>query len=151
MRKLYCRNCGYDLSPMFANGEESGTCPECGATALIERLKLRSWRGSVARRAMVAGLGLTVLGTVAFFAAVHAWSVPRSALPIWLSITPVGTGLAVAYAFSAFRNRVRVSAAGGEFWTFLLGVGVMSAILNAAFQGLITFVGMLFLFSSTRW
>ncbi len=100
---------------------------------------------------MVAGLGLTVLGTVAFFAAVHAWSVPRSALPIWLSITPVGTGLAVAYAFSAFRNRVRVSAAGGEFWTFLLGVGVMSAILNAAFQGLITFVGMLFLFSSTRW
>lgn len=142
-RRLYCRNCGYDLSPMFAKGEESGTCPECGSLALMERLNLRQWRTRLWWLSIVIGVVVTVVGCIALLTIALMWSSLGYVLAFWPCIAPVATFVAVAYAGASFRDIVRVRAAGSEFWALLISLGVVSGIINVVVQGVLTIGGML--------
>lgn len=136
-RRLYCRNCGYDLSPMFANGEESGTCPECGSVALWERLRLKHWRDRVRWRSIGFGAILAAFGSIVLLSAGFAWNSIGTIVPISVGVVPVATFAATIFAAASFHERVRVAAAGSEFYFFVLGVGLVSAIINVLVQAMI--------------
>lgn len=137
MRKLFCRNCGYDLSPMFANGEESGTCPECGAVALRERLKLKHWRDRVRWRSIGFGAILASFGSVVLLSLAFAWDSMATVMPLSLGVVPVASLATSMFAAASFRDRVRIAAAGSEFYLFVFGVAVLSSIVNIVIQAII--------------
>ena len=132
MQRLYCRNCGYDLSPMFANGEESGTCPECVAVSLMERLAHRRWRSRLWIISLGTGAAISFFGTVSLLSFSYAFKAAERLGPLVLSVVPVATLVAVVVAVVGFRRRVRIHAAEGEFWGLVISIGLVSLIINAA-------------------
>jgi hypothetical protein len=139
MRKLYCRNCGYDLSPMFANGEESGTCPECGSLASTYFLKQRLWRRSVLRTAMWCVVIIAFAGTSLTLMAF--WANPRSHPAILLIVVPAASLAGVGVAAIGFRRHVRVQAAPEEFWGFLAWAVLLGGVIGLLTQGVTTIAG----------
>ena len=122
---------------MFANGEESGTCPECGSTALWERLRVKHWRDRVRWRSIGLGAILAAFGSIVLLSVAFAWDSIVTIVPISLGVVPVATLAASMYAAASFRERVRVAAAGSEFYLFVLGVAILSAIVNIVIQAVL--------------
>lgn len=117
---------------MFANGEESGTCPECGAVARMERLAYRHWRSRLWMVSLGAGAAISFFGTVSILSFSYAFKAAERLGPLVLSVVPVATLVAGVVAVVGFRRRVRVHAAEGEFWGLVIAIGLVSLIINAA-------------------
>ncbi len=128
---------------MFTNGEESGTCPECGSTALLERLEHRAWRNRIWSRSIGIGIVVTLFGAVGIGSAAFVWSLGWWVVTFWPCIAPIATLIAVVSAGVGFRDHVRVRAAGGEYWALLFSIGIVSGIVNVLLQGVLTVAGML--------
>lgn len=147
MRPLYCRSCGYDLSPMFAKGEESGTCPECGSLASTYFLKQRQWRRSVLRSAAWSGALVATVGSMLTLPVLAA--LDQSEPAILLLVVPTSTFVAIGVAAIGFRRHVRVRAATGEFWAFLASVALLSGVISVVIQTIVTMTVMaLWIFGS---
>lgn len=121
---------------MFAKGEESGTCPECGSLASTFFLKQRLWRRSVLRTAVWSSVIIAFTGAILAFMAL--WANPQSHPAILLIVVPTGSLAAVGVAAVGFRRHVRVQAAPSEFWGFLAWVLLLSTVFSFVTQAMTT-------------
>ena len=140
MRRLYCRKCGYDLTPLFQGDVVEAPCPECGSIAEMRRagaIRRNWWLGPA--------LGALVVGVIPLLCAVLAflnWSPARySPLMPWLW-PYFGPILACLAAFIIFPRDVPGRASFGRLCPYLVLIFVASIAVNVvlAFAWVMTMV-----------
>jgi len=145
VRRLYCRKCGYDLTPLFQGDVVEAPCPECGSPADKRRAsaKLNAWWWKPAFLSICAG-AVPVLSGVAL-ASLLDWLRIRIEWPLLLPLSILaGTAVCVVVALILFPKDVPGRANFGRFWPFHFMVCLASLVVNFGLIAFVSFVMMLF-------
>jgi len=132
VRRLYCRKCGYDLTPLFQGEVFEAVCPECGSPADKRRANAKStwwWR-----KPALLSIGA---GTIP---ALFGLATASVLLP--LSI-PAGAAICLVVALFVFPRDVPGRANFGRFCPFLFMVCIASFAVNFVLVAVISFATML--------
>ncbi len=94
-------------------------------------------------RSVRLGAILTILATIGLIVIAIVLGSFGSFAPLWPGAVLVATTVATGFAAVSFRERVRVRAAGGEFWAYVFSVCFLSGVVNACTFALITGTAMI--------
>lgn len=141
VRRLYCRKCGYDLTPHVWGEVVEATCPECGSLAdkRRSRVRLTAWWRKPAIIAICIGTLPGVLGLAA--SGVLDGIRPNFRQSEFLPLTiPVGALVSSVAAFRLFPRDVPGRPDFGRLVPFLVGVFVASLVVNFLLVAVCSFV-----------
>jgi len=144
VRRLYCRKCGYELTPLFQGEVTKAPCPECGSLADKRRslVELKWWwrRPAILSTAMgaVPGLFASVVATIDRAPPVYGF------MFLLLIAIPIGTMISFVAALCLFPDDVAGHANFGRLLPFVIAVSVCSFFVNFSLVVVWPFVVMYF-------